>query len=289
MENISYVFIAGLCVAMVSTLGLLLVKSNKKVSHFINHNLIALTSLSAGIFLVTSFLLIRETLEILPLKNALLSFALGIGLYMLMYRVIKPHRHMGEGHVHNEKHSAYRILLGDALHNIADGLLLVASFGASTAIGISNTVSVILHELPQELSEFFVLKKSGYTNKEAVSRNFATALSVFLGIVLGMILVKTEIIQAYLLGATATFFLGIVFMDLFPVKKMTKEKTLLKNAGLVFLGIVFMSGVSLVLGHSHEHGEHTDEHMHGVEHFDNAHEPDPYVREFIDNEQHHHE
>lgn len=278
MQNITYILLAGLCITLVSTAGLLLVKTHKSLANFINNHLTTLTSISAGIFLVTSFVLIRETLELLPLVQAIISFLLGGAFYILMFKFIKPHRHMGDDHTHDAKQSAYRVLFGDTLHNIADGLLLVASFGAGVPIGVSNTISIILHELPQELSEFFVLKRSGYSNNEAIYRNFATAFSVFVGIGMGLVLVQTQVIQAYLLGITATFFLGIVFTDLFPVRKLIKEQKITQNISALIIGIMIMFLVNAFIvgehSHSHEHEHDSHEHENLIEHNDDVY---PFV------------
>lgn len=262
MENISLILLSGLLISAVSVIGVLIIKTHAGVARFVSNNLRSLTAISAGIFLVTSYLLIQETLEILGIFHALLAFLGGIILYIILHKVLSPHRH-DEDHTHSHDHkkSAWKILIGDSVHNIADGLLLVASFGAGTSIGISNALSIALHEVPQEISEFLVLKKSGYSNIEATYRNLASALSIFVGIAIGIFLVQSALLQAYLLGITATFFLGIVFTDLFPVQTILRNKELPRMLSALILGVIIMTSISSALGHSHEHShtEHEDE------------------------------
>ena len=177
-------------------------------------------------------------------------------------------------------------MIGDALHNIADGLLLVASFGTSSAIGLSTALSIALHEAPQEISEFLVLKKSGYSDTEAAYRNFATALSIFIGIAIGIFLVRSSIVQAYLLGITATFFLGIVFTDLFPVRILVREQKLGRMSAALVLGALLMFGITNALGHDHNHedGEHShDNHPTGDTHYEDGYGPKQHD-EYDDNE-----
>ncbi|MAQ76996.1 hypothetical protein CL684_00480 [Candidatus Campbellbacteria bacterium] len=279
--NIELVLLYGLVISFVSILGVALVRSNRRIAEFINSNLTVLTAVSAGVFLVTSFLLGRETLEILSPGNAIISFAIGLVAYIILHNILSPHRHAGVDHDHSKgsKKSAWKLLIGDAVHNIADGMLLVASFGVSPLVGSSTALSIILHETPQEISEFLVLRKSGYTTTEASYRNFGTALSIFIGIAIGLLLGQSAILQAYLLGATATFFLGIVFTDLFPLKTILKDR---KNVGQMLaalvLGVLVMTGIASALGHSHEHEEGMtvidEESNHEEEHGDEYEEQD---------------
>eukprot|EP00644_Phytophthora_capsici_P005571 jgi/Phyca11/558582/estExt2_Genewise1.C_PHYCAscaffold_20151 len=60
------------------------------------------------------------------------------------------------------KPMAYIILLGDLFHNFVDGVLIATAFLAcDDSLGVSVTVSAILHELPQEFADFIILVESG--------------------------------------------------------------------------------------------------------------------------------
>src|SRR5690606_11695982 len=108
------------------------------------------------------------------------------------------------------------ILTGDTIHNIADGLVLVSAFSVSNEFGFFVTISILIHEIIQEISEYFVLRDSGFSRKKALSFNFLSSLSIFIGIFIGYVLIQNEIIQAVLLGFSAGIFLHIVFHDLLP-------------------------------------------------------------------------
>ena len=46
---------------------------------------------------------------------------------------------------------AWVIILGDAIHNFADGLALGAAISQSLALGVSTMIALIFHELPHEI------------------------------------------------------------------------------------------------------------------------------------------
>lgn len=270
MENIGYILLSGFIISLSSISGVALIKSHKKIAEFVEKNLEILSALSGGIFMVTSFSLARETFELLGTYKALIAFIIGIVLYFIIQKITGSHRHMGDTHDHTHHHdkkSAIKLIIGDAIHNIADGLLLVASFGTSIFTGFSTAFSILLHETPQEISEFIVLRKSGYSTLEAVYKNFAAALSIFIGIALGFMFINTQTLQGYLLGISAAFFVGIIFNDLFPLSQL---KQLGKTKNIItafFAGIIIMFSIMSVIdyvqphGHSHDSGTHeSDQH-----------------------------
>ena len=49
---------------------------------------------------------------------------------------------------------AWLVIIGDAVHNFADGLALGAAISQSVALGLSTMFALIFHELPHELGEY---------------------------------------------------------------------------------------------------------------------------------------
>lgn len=273
MHEVSSIIISGLIVSSISLLGIFFVQKNR-LGHYIQKNLGLMTAMSAGIFLVTSCLLIRETFELLSLKLGIIALLLGALVYLLLQQTFggHHHKHLGDSEEHRHEHeqrAAWKILIADFIHNIADGLFLVLAFSSGTGLGIFALLSVILHEAPQEISEFIVLKKAGYSNKKALVRNFITALSIFLGIAIGFFMQETEILQGFLMGISASFFLAVVFQDLFPLGEIQSMKQSKKLWKYFIIGIVIMLVISSLLGHSHHH-EH--DHDHGDTHHEEEHD-----------------
>lgn len=51
-------------------------------------------------------------------------------------------------------------LIGGALHNFVDGLVIAAAFLTSVPLGVATAFVVIAHEVPQEIGDFAILLES---------------------------------------------------------------------------------------------------------------------------------
>jgi zinc and cadmium transporter len=144
---------------------------------------------------------------------------------------------------------AYMNLFGDAVHNLIDGLIVGGSYLASIPIGISTTLAVILHEIPQELGDFGVLIHGGFNKKKALWFNFLTALTAILGAIIAFVVGTTlEGFIPLLIPFAAGNFIYIAGSDLIP--ELRKDEPNLKKATLqvvsITLGVVIMLLVLLL-------------------------------------------
>ena len=46
---------------------------------------------------------------------------------------------------------AWMVILGDGIHNLADGMAIGVAFASGTWSGVSTSVAVLCHELPHEI------------------------------------------------------------------------------------------------------------------------------------------
>ncbi len=257
---------AALVVMMASLVGIIFIQ--KTAHDFLEHELSFLVSFSAGVFLVTAGALGLEVFELVS------SMWHGVALILLGYVLAWAlNAFMPETHHHHDaecaatKKSARKLIVGDAIHNVADGVILVVAFSASPALGIAATVSVVIHEVLQEISEFFVLRKAGYSIRKALTVNFTVSSTILIGVGLGYFALASHNLEILLLAVSAGFFLNVVMHDLLP-KPHQHETTssFLKHVGLVLAGAVLMGSVAGALQDSHAHGEEGHENETPEEH-----------------------
>jgi zinc and cadmium transporter len=253
---IIYILISSVLIMLASLIGSISIW--KSLGGAIEKNLHYLVSFSAGVFLLISYGLAHESIEHLEsYTTGGLWILAGIVLSIVIFKVLPEFHHHHDANHNDHTHSAIdsrRILVSDAIHNIGDGILLAASFSVSVTLGLTTALSVFIHEVIQEISEFFVLKQAGYSTKGALKANFIVSSTVLIGAIGGYFLLdRFEAFEAPLLGITAGSFFVIIFHDLIPhsIKDIVRGRHAVKHIVYFLLGLASMLVVSNLFSHLH--------------------------------------
>ncbi len=202
------------------------------------HQLIAYAS---GIMLTAAVThLIPESLEGLHSGLPVLT---GFLIFLLLESVFHWH-HCGDESCGQEKHLGWLVLLSDTFHNLTDGVLIAAAWLTSPLAGLSTTLAVAAHEIPQEVSDYAILLHSGFSRLGGAVANFISGLTAIIGGILAFFLLeRVEMLIPWFLSIAAGGFLYIATVDLLPEVKhhvQTRKHVILQT-------IIFLAGVGTIL------------------------------------------
>lgn len=237
------IMISTILISLIAFIGVFALSLNENLLRKI---LLALVSLSAGALMGGAFIhLLPESVESSG-PESVMFVLVGFVLFFIVEKVLFwRHCHDGKCDVHTFR---YMNLIGDAIHNFIDGLILAVSFVVSLTLGISATIAIAFHEIPQEIGDFGVLVYGGYTRKKALMLNFIIALTAVLGGVVGyLISSQVQEVVGFLLPLAAGGFIYIAATDLVPeIKKVVDVKKSIMTL-MVFVGGVALMWVTKLL------------------------------------------
>lgn len=205
--------LAALLIAIISLVGVVFFGHDKQLKGIERYAV----PVAVGVFLsLVLYELIPETLEAAPQLGGIVV-AIGFISFYILANWLHRKFHNLESDDCDRKSAATLLLIGDSIHNLADGFILGGAFLIDPAIGVATAVGLALHEVPQEIVEFGVLIRAGYTRSQAALRNFLSASSVILGT--AIILIIAEQAEEYvwvLTGFAAGNLLFLAASDLLP-------------------------------------------------------------------------
>lgn len=134
------------------------------------------------------------------------------------------------------------VILGDSTHNFIDGVAIAITYLINPAIGVTTTLAIIAHELPQEIGDFAVLLHEGMSRKKVLLINIFSALLAVVGAVLALIVgERIEGVLPYALSITAGFFIYIALANLLPeIHSEEKKGYAFKESGFFLLGVLII-------------------------------------------------
>ncbi len=192
----------------------------------------------------------------------LFGFLAMFGVEAILHRGHSHAEHLDEavhGHI---KPFGVLNLVGDALHNLLDGVIIAAAYLIDTTAGIATTIAVVAHEVPQELGDFAILVRSGMSHTKALLLNLASAGFAVLGAVVVLAVgLEPETLQSFALPLIAGAFIYIAAADLIPeLHHHSKGKDVAVIVvglllGLLLMGLLLDLEAVLPLGEAgHNHG-----------------------------------
>lgn len=250
------IILATIIVSLISLIGILIIFKRENKKSFLK----ALISLAAGALLTVALLdLLPEALEagVYDAHIILSTVLISIIFFFLLERVFHWH------HCHCEEHGrpcgdekrniAVINLTGDAIHNFVDGALIASAFMLNFHAGIIVTIAVILHEIPQEISDFGVLLYAGLTKTKAILYNLLTALIAVIGALLFYYFGSNfSNIIPLMIAFAAGNFIYLATADLMPeLYHEENSKKIFYHSIWLLVGVVLMYLAGQILPHGH--------------------------------------
>lgn len=223
------------------------------------------TPIAVGVFLsLVLYELIPETIMASEEYGGIVVAFGFLTFYVLSSYLHRKFHHL-EADDCDRKGAATLLLIGDAVHNIADGVILGGAFLIDPTVGVATAIGLALHEIPQEIVEFGVLLRGGYSKIQAALYNLLSASSIVLGTIL--ILILAEHAEEYIwiiTGIAAGNLLFLAASDLLPrIHGGLREYGNIWNSTIaIILGFIIMTGILMwtheEIGHLHHESEVTD-------------------------------
>jgi len=219
---LSFTALSG--ILSVSIAGLFLLLPERQRLRVLPH----MVSFATGALLATALLALIPHAVLLAgpfhVHSIGLALLLGISLFFVLEKfLLWRHCHTEaveshDAHEHHRRHATgWLLLIGDALHNFLDGLLIAAAFLTDFNLGVVTIFAIMAHEIPQEVGNFAVLLHAGFTPIRALTLNILVSFTAVLGAVVGwLVLSSAQEWQPYALAVAAASLIYVAVADLIP-------------------------------------------------------------------------
>lgn len=250
---IVFSLLGGILSVLAASVFLLINDENQKkiLPHTVSFAIGALLG-AALLALLPHAITINENVDLHDLG---LSILIGLlGFFLLEKMVLWRHCHSSHCEVHspsevhtsehNHQHdkdaSGTLIIIGDAVHNLVDGVLIAAAFMTDIDLGIVTALAVAAHEIPQEIGDFAILLNSGYKRGRALFFNILASMATLVGAVIAYYSLQSmQSALPYILAIAASSFIYIAVADLIPgLHKKTALSETFQQITLIALGVI---------------------------------------------------
>lgn len=155
------------------------------------------------------------------------------------------------GPAHDGGRSGLMILIGTAVHNFCDGIVIAAAFLVDPALGLATTLAIVAHAVPQQVGDFAVLLHSGFTRARAFAYNIAAGLATLAGALAAYFALSD--MQAWLptvLAIAAASLLYVAVADLIPsLHRRPEPLETARQSALIAAGVGVIALVHAFLAH----------------------------------------
>ena len=134
------------------------------------------------------------------------------------------------------------LIIGDCFHNFIDGILIASAFIVDINLGLITALAIIVHEIPQEISNFSILINSGYSLSRTLLMNIITGCAMIIGAILAyFVLNDLEFLIPIILAFAASSMIYVAISDLIPsLHKKVEIKQTFQQTFSIFLGVLII-------------------------------------------------
>jgi len=132
------------------------------------------------------------------------------------------------------------LIIGDCFHNFIDGILIASAFIVDINLGLITALAIIVHEIPQEISNFSILINLGYSLSRTLLMNVITGFAMIIGAILAyFVLNDLEFLIPIILAFAASSMIYVAISDLIPsLHKKVEIKQTFQQTFSIFLGVL---------------------------------------------------
>ncbi|CAI9761931.1 unnamed protein product [Fraxinus pennsylvanica] len=140
----------------------------------------------------------------------------------------------------------YLNLFSDGVHNFTDGMALGSAFLLYGSVGgWSRTLFLLAHELPQEIGDFGILVRSGFSVSKALFFNFLSALMALAGTALALTMGQDPGQSSLIEGFTAG---GFIYISVAGVlAEMNNDSSTLRSTVVHLVSLMLGMAIALCI------------------------------------------
>jgi zinc and cadmium transporter len=175
-----------------------------------------------------------------------IAFLVGVFVMIITEQLITWDDVRRSRHRSKKVHAAVSNMFGFTAQSFIDGLIIASAYLISTAGGVATFLAVAIHQIPQEISNFVILRRAGIKPKLANQIGSLAVVMSFVGALVGLLLPAFIHKSSLELASpfTAGVFCYIALAQLIP--GMLMEKNMAKGIYqilLVLAGLLLIAGI----------------------------------------------